>query len=400
MIIKNAQVVDSQNTQCVDVRITDGTITQLGENLKAIDGNTKIIDAKGFTLLPAFIDMHAHFREPGMTDKEEIATGSASAAKGGYTFVNLMANTNPICSTLEQAKWVQEKAKEIGLVDVNQVLSMTQNFDGKTLTHIENETNPIAIISEDGKGVMNSGTMAKIMKLASEKNIIVQSHAEDMEISKYDYRLAENLETARNILLASYYKTKLHMSHVSTKESMEYIISAKNKGIPVTSEVAPHHIWFWDFDYKVNPPIRQKDDVEFLIHAMKHGDVDIIATDHAPHTLADKEKGAPGISGLETAFAVCYTKLVKENHLSLNRLCDMMSRNPAKLLALNKGLIQVGYDGDVVLVDTNKTATVDSSTFLSKGKNTPFHGVTLTGEVLLTIKAGKITYQKEGVLSV
>lgn len=399
MIIKNAVVIDSQGTQCIDVRITDGKITELGENLTAFHTSTQVIDAKGLTLLPAFIDMHAHFREPGMTHKEDIATGSASAAKGGYTFVNLMANTNPICSSLEQANWVQQKAKEIGLIDVNQVLSITQNFDGKTLTHLENEIMPIPIISEDGRGVMSNDSMAKAMKLASEKNIIVQSHAEDMEISKYDYRLAENLETARNILLAGYYKTKLHMSHVSTKESMEYIIAAKNKGIQVTSEVAPHHIWFWDLDYKVNPPIRKKDDVVFLIHAMKHGDVDIIATDHAPHTQIDKEKGAPGISGLETAFAVCYTVLVKENNLSLNRLCDMMSLNPAKLLGLNKGLIAVGYDGDVVLVDTNKTTIVDSSTFLSKGKNTPFNGVKLSGEVILTIKAGKITYQKEGVLT-
>ncbi|MDD3428548.1 MAG: dihydroorotase [Oscillospiraceae bacterium] len=397
MLIKNALVADCDQIVYADVRITDGKIVEIGNDLAPRDTATQIINADGLTLLPAFIDMHCHFRDPGLEQKETLQTGSAAAAHGGYTFVNLMANTNPVCSTAQQAEEVQQRAKKIGICNVNQVISLTENFDGKTLTHLEKLPSHIRVLSEDGKGVTTNDVMAKALQLAAKKDLLICSHAEDMTISKYDYRLAENIETARNILLAEYYGAKLHMCHVSTKESMQYVAEAKQRGAQVTCEVCPHHIWFDDetCQYRVNPPIRQKADVKYLIKAMLSGKVDCIATDHAPHTDADKANGAPGMVGLETAFAVCYTKLCLQNNLPLTSLSRMMSRGGAKLLGLNKGKIEVGFDGDVVLVNTAKEFMVDKNSFASKSHNTPFDGEKLHGEIVLTVKNGHITYKNE-----
>ncbi|MEG2769689.1 MAG: amidohydrolase family protein [Oscillospiraceae bacterium] len=224
---------------------------------------------------------------------------------------------------------------------------------------------------------------------------MVISHAEDMTISKYDYRLAENIETARNILLCEYYGANLHMAHVSTKESIAYIQNAKENGVNVTCEVTPHHLYFYDNPYKVNPPIREKADVTALIKAIKKGYIDCISTDHAPHTTQDKQKGAAGMVGLETAFGAVYKVLVAENGIPLAKLSAMLSDNPSKLLGLNKGKIKVGYDGDIVLADVDKKWTVDSQCFASRSNNTAFEGETLQGKIMLTVKNGKITFKDE-----
>ena len=392
MIIKNANIVDVNGIIQKDILIQDGKIAKVEKNI--VLDNEEILDAKGFTVMPAFIDLHAHFRDPGFTYKEDLYTGCKSAAKGGYTYVNLMANTNPICSTAEMAKEIMDRAKKDDICDVHQIVAITKNFDGENIEHLSNLPSYIKAVSDDGKGVTSNDVMARALKLSAEKGFIVMSHAEDMVISKYDYRLAENLETARNVLLASYYNAKLHMAHVSTKESLQYIIQAKQNCKGITCEVEPHHIYFSDNDYKVNPPIRKEYDRLFLIDSIKNGLVDCIATDHAPHTKEEKENGAPGMVGLETSFAVCNKVLVKEYGLPLTKLSALFSYNPAKIMGLNKGEVKVGFDADLVIVDTERLWTVDINNFASKSNNTMFEGEELQGEILTTIKAGKITYKK------
>lgn len=392
LLIKGARVVDSECDFVGDVYIKDGIINEIGLNLKI---DCKTIDAKGLTLLPSFIDLHAHFRDPGYTYKEDIETGSRAAVRGGYTAVNLMANTKPVCSTMETVEYVLEHSKKIDLVDVHQSVSITRNFEGKDISHLDTLTPNVKIISEDGRDVMDSKVMLNAMVKAKEKNVVVMCHSENHDFSEIDMRLAENTMTWRNIALAEFTGCKAHIAHVSTKESMEYVIQGKKKNKGITCEVTPHHLFLSDdVKYRVNPPLRKKEDIDFLIKSISEGHVDAISTDHAPHTDEDKEKGAPGISGIETAFSVCYTKLVKEGHINLSKLSQLMSKNPAEIVGFNKGKITAGYDGDVVLVDTESKFTVDTKSFLSKGKNTPFEGMELYGKITATIKSGKVVYSE------
>ena len=396
LLIKNANMIDAYESFFGDILIIDGIITEIGKdiNKEGID----IIDAKGLTLMPSFIDTHAHFRDPGLTYKEDMESGSRAAAKGGYTGVCLMGNTNPICSTKEVVEYVRNKAKEIGLIDVHQCVSITENFGGKSIEHLNafDDDKELVAITDDGVGVMDSSIMMKAMEKAKENNWIVMSHAEDKTFSKIDMRIAEDLMTIRDLYLAKVTKARLHMAHVSTVESIEAIRRAKKEGANVTCEVTPHHIGLTteESNYRVNPPIREKADVNSIIEGIKDGTVDCIGTDHAPHTEEDKAKGAPGMVGLETAFSICYTELVRKNGISVNKLSELMSRNPAKILGMNKGSITIGKDGDLVLVDLNKEVVIDKETFLSEGKNTPFQGREYYGEVITTIKAGKVIYSK------
>ncbi|MBC2579831.1 dihydroorotase [Clostridium sp. DJ247] len=389
LLIKGARVIDYCHNFIGDVYINNGIISEIGENLNK---NCSIIDAKGLTLMPSFVDLHVHFRDPGLTYKEDIESGSLAAVRGGYTLVNLMANTNPVCSTMDTVNYVLDKAKDIGLIDVHQTVSITDNFDGKTTSHIDKLHESVKVLSEDGKDVMDSKVMLEAMMKAKESNKIVMCHSEEHNLTEISTRLAEDTMTWRNIALAQFAGCAAHIAHVSTKGSMEYIIEAKKKGYKITCEVAPHHIALCNSDYRVNPPIREKEDVDYLINAIKDGWVDAISTDHAPHTKEDKENGAPGISGIETAFSICYTALVKQGHITLNELSDIMSRRPAALLEARKGKIEIGYNGDLVLVDTEKEYVISSEDFQSKGKNTPFNGKRVFGQILKTIKNGKVVF--------
>ena len=348
--------------------------------------------------MPSFIDTHAHFREPGLTYKEDIETGSRAALRGGYTGVCLMANTYPICSNKEVLDMVRDREKELGLIDLHQCVSVTNGFNGKDLTHL-NEfigDKKLKAISDDGVGVMSSEVMFEAMEKAKENNWIIMSHAEDRGFSDIDMRMAENIMTLRDIYLAKETGARLHMCHVSTKEAIEYIEEAKRNFKNITCEVTPHHIALTKDvnNYRVNPPIRDKEDVNSIIKAIRNGVVDCIGTDHAPHTKEDKEKGSPGMVGLETAFPICYTSLVKSGEIALNKLSEIMSRNGAKILGMNKGVIGPGMDGDLVLLDLDKKIVVNSKDFHSKAKNTPFEGMEFYGEVQMTIKSGRILYKK------
>lgn len=390
MLLKNARLASGQP---VDLLLKDGLIAAMGLDLAA-DGE-EVLDCAGRTVLPAFVDLHCHWRTPGFEYKEDIATGSAAAAAGGYTFVNLMPNTKPVCSSADIAHSVMAEAERIGLCAANQTVSITQNFDGRTLDHLKTLPEDLKFITEDGKGVQSGNVMAKAFAIAAQRGLTIMSHAEDMDISPWDYRLAENIETVRNLHLSEYYGTRLHMCHVSTKEAVEAIGAAKWKGVPVTCEVTPHHLWFADTDYRVNPPIRKAEDVDALVEAIRLGVVDAIATDHAPHTDEEKAAGAAGMVGLETAFGVCYTKLCKEKGLPLARLAELMSTAPAEILGLaGHGRVLPGYAADLALVELDTPYTVDKNALHSKSHNCPYDGAQLFGRVDLTIKGGKVTWKR------
>ena len=396
LLIKNVNLIDESNNFFGDIYIEKGVIKELGTELNK---ECETLDGKGLVLMPAFIDTHAHFRDPGFEYKEDIESGSKAAVRGGYTTVTLMPNTKPVCSSKEVLDYVVNKGKEVGLLDLCQTVSITKNLSGEEINHLrEFEGNPnVKAITDDGKGVSDSKIMMEAMKIAKENNWIVMSHAESPEFSRVDMRLAENMMTWRDITLAKFVDCRLHMSHVSTKEAMKYIIEGKNDGVKVTCEITPHHLALNNkiSNYRVNPPIREEEDVNFLIKAIKMNYVDCIGTDHAPHSKEDKEKGAPGMIGIEQAFSICYTKLVKENHISLNKLSQLMSGNAAKLLNINKGKLQPGFLGDLVLIDLNKKRIFKEEDIVSRSKNTPFNGMEFYGDVVLTIKNGKIVYKGE-----
>lgn len=396
LLIKNVNLIDESNNFFGDIYIEKGVIKELGTELNK---ECETLDGKGLVLMPAFIDTHAHFRDPGFEYKEDIESGSKAAVRGGYTTVTLMPNTKPVCSSKEVLDYVVNKGKEVGLVDLYQTVSITKNLSGEEINHLrEFEGNPnVKAITDDGKGVSDSKIMMEAMKIAKENNWIVMSHAESPEFSKVDMRLAENMMTWRDITLAKFVDCRLHMSHVSTKEAMKYIIEGKNDGVKVTCEITPHHLALNNkiSNYRVNPPIREEEDVNFLIKAIKMNYVYCIGTDHAPHSKEDKEKGAPGMIGIEQAFSICYTKLVKENHISLNKLSQLMSGNAAKLLNINKGKLQPGFLGDLVLIDLNKKRIFKEEDIVSRSKNTPFNGMEFYGDVVVTIKNGKIVYKGE-----
>ncbi|EDT15718.1 dihydroorotase [Clostridium perfringens] len=396
LLIKNVNLIDESNNFFGDIYIEKGVIKELGTELNK---ECETLDGKGLVLMPAFIDTHAHFRDPGFEYKEDIESGSKAAVRGGYTTVTLMPNTKPVCSSKEILDYVVNKGKEVGLVDLYQTVSITKNLSGEEINHLkEFEGNPnVKAITDDGKGVSDSKIMMEAMKIAKENNWIVMSHAESPEFSRVDMRLAENMMTWRDITLAKFVDCRLHMSHVSTKEAMKYIIEGKNDGVKVTCEITPHHLALNNkiSNYRVNPPIREEEDVNFLIKAIKMNYVDCIGTDHAPHSKEDKEKGAPGMIGIEQAFSICYTKLVKENHISLNKLSQLMSGNAAKLLNINKGKLQPGFLGDLVLIDLNKKRIFKEEDIVSRSKNTPFNGMKFYGDVVVTIKNGKIVYKGE-----
>lgn len=392
LLIKGARLIDNNLDTVKDLYIKDGKIEKIGSNL---DIDVKTIEADGKVLMPGFVDLHVHFRDPGLEGQENLKTGSKAALRGGYTTVNLMANTNPITDTIKQAEDIMKRGADLKLINIYQTLAVTKGFDGKNIDEIKNlNSDKIKFISDDGFGIMSNLTVYKALNICKEKGLILASHAEDMDLTPISYRISENISTFRDLYLSQVTGGRLHLSHVSTKEAIKAIRQAKGENTPVTCEVTPHHIGLYDNDYKVNPPIREKADTLEIIEGIKDGTVDAIATDHAPHRPEDKLKGAPGISAIETAFSSVYTDLVVAGHINFNRLAELLSTNPAEIMGLNKGKIEKGYDADLVLIDLERDRIVKAEEFLSMGKNTLLEGKTLKGEILMTIVDGEIRYEE------
>ncbi|MCL2068750.1 MAG: dihydroorotase, partial [Oscillospiraceae bacterium] len=376
-----------------DVLIADGKIASAGRN--PAYGDAPAIDCTGLTLMPSFIDLHAHFRDPGLAHKEDIATGCRAAVHGGYTAVNLMANTKPICSDMQTVRYVQDKAKETGICDVFQTVSITKDFDGETLSHID-ALDGVKWLSDDGFGIQSSEVMLRAMRKAHERNTGLMLHEDDSAIFPIDSYFGEELPTLRDVRLAQITGCKTHFCHVSTRNAMQYIIDGKIRGANITCEVTPHHLLLNDTNpARVNPPLRAEEHRQALIEAIKTGHVDAIATDHAPHTAEDKALGAPGFTMLDLAFPACYTALVKPGHISLPALSRLMSASPAKLMGLPQVTITQGSPADLVILDLEHVFTADESHIHSKSKNSPMLGMTLHGLVVMTIKEGKIVYEAD-----
>lgn len=416
ILIKNGNVVDMNLNEILDILIEDNKIVQIGKDLKIKD--CEIIDAAGKLVLPGFVDAHCHLRDPGLEYKEDIETGTRSAAMGGFTSIACMPNTSPVIDNQTVVSYIINKAREVGVVNVYPIGAISKGLKGEELSEIGELKHAGAVaISDDGKPVKNASLMKKALQYASMFDIAVISHCEDSDLAEegvmnegYQSTImglkgiptaAEEVMVARELVLAEYTKVPVHIAHVSTELSVDLIRNAKRRGVKVTAETCPHYFSLteeacegFNTFAKVNPPLRAQRDVAAIIEGLKDGTIDIIATDHAPHHIDEKNVefaiAANGFVGFETAFSLAITYLVKPGHLSIKELVEKMSVNPSKLLKLDKECLEVGKTADIVVVDTDEEYVVDVKKFKSKSKNSPFHGLEVSGRVLHTIVGGKI----------
>lgn len=392
-----------------DLLVWDGQIAAIGLSgrLSAPEGCLEI-QGEGHTLMPAFVDLHVHFRDPGLTHKEDVYTGCAAAEAGGFSHVVPMPNTKPAADCCSLLTAMQQKAAE-SPVTLCPAGAVTLGQKGETLADFESYAAAgIRAVSEDGRPVENGGLMLKALKKAASLGLVLMDHCEDlsivqggrMHLGEVSRRLnvpgmdraSEDAATARDVAFAAAAEVPIHICHVSTKGSVALIREAKARGVRVTCETAPHYLWYthekletMDSNCRMNPPLRTEEDRQALIKGICDGTIDAIATDHAPHTREEKADffTAPnGVVGLETSFSASYTKLVKTGRCSLSQLVKLMSENPRSILGLSGGRIQPGQPADLVLADLEKQWRVDSSRFFSKGRNTPFEGEFLFGKTM------------------
>ncbi len=385
LLIKNVKIIDSSMSFKGDLLVENGKISKIDSdiNITGIE-DLKIIDGKNKILMPAFIDLHTHLRDPGLTHKEDLETGQKAALKGGFTVLCPMANTKPVCDNEQIMEYVLSKARKLDLCDIKQVCAITENLEGEEIIDIEKMRTYTDLFSDDGYTLHNEKIMRDALILSKELDFKVLTHCQpEFEIVKRDLNLLKDVGG------------NLHICHISLKDTLDEIKRYKNDGYKFTCEVGPHHIFGYGLEYRVNPAFAEEEDMKHLIQGIKDGYIDMIGTDHAPHTKEDKEKGAPGISNIEVAFQMV-NKVFNENNISLNKLSEMMSANPAKLLGLNQGLIKEGLRADLVIVDSEQEEVIDVSKFISKGKNNPFDGQKVRGKIIMTIRDGRVMYDIKG----
>ena len=425
LLIKGGRVIDpSRKTDAVaDLLIQDGRVTAVGTNIGAPDG-AQVYDAKGKVVSPGLIDVHVHLREPGFEDLETIATGAAAAAAGGFTAVCAMPNTDPVIDNQSAVGFVLSQGKRAGKARVYPIGCITIGQKGERLAEFGEMVGAGAVaVSDDGKPVQSSHMMRTALEYAKVFGIPVADHCEDVSLAHggamhegiVSTRLglkgipaaAEEIQVARDCILAELTGGHVHLCHMSTRGSVELIRRAKEKGLRVTAEAAPHHFTLthervegYDTNAKMNPPLRTEDDREAIRQAVKDGTIDCIATDHAPHHYDAKERefdDAPnGILGLETALGLAIRELVQPGLLSLPELLFRMSTRPAQVFGLVGGTLAVGAPADVVVFDPAMRWKVDAGSFASKSRNTPFGGEEMLGRALLTLVDGKIVFQRDG----
>lgn len=421
ILIKNGRVLDpaTATDQVADIYVEKDVIQKIGKGLN--EKADQVLDAKGCYVMPGLIDLHVHLRDPGQEYKEDIQTGAQAAAKGGFTTIVAMPNTKPIIDNPDRVRYVHNKAASLAPICVLQTGAITKGQQNKELSDIEGMVAAgVPAISEDGKSVMDANLYREAMKIAVKNNIPVLAHCEDatmvnggcMNADEKAEELGlpgitnsvEDVIVARDILLADETGVHLHLCHCSTKRSVELVRMAKSMGISVSAEVCPHHFTLTSEDiitddpnYKMNPPLRTKEDMEALKAGLADGTMEVISTDHAPHSAEEKQgsiRKAPfGIVGLETCVPLTVTELVDKGLITPLQMAEKMSYNPAKILGIDKGTIQEGKKADITIIDPKATYTIDKNTFISKGKNTPFHGRKVKGKVMTTIFEGRIVYQ-------
>jgi dihydroorotase len=424
LLIKKGRVLDpgSGADGILDILIADGRIEDIGPEID--DPDARLLDARGLVVCPGFIDMHVHLREPGHEHKETILSGMKAAAAGGFTTVCCMPNTNPPNDCREVTAYILDKSRESALITVKPIASISKGLKGEELSDMAGLAAAGAVaFSDDGQPVMNSLLMRRALEAARNLGKLVIDHCEDKHLSaggvmhegSYSRRYSmqgipaasEEILVARDIILSRELGAPLHIAHASLKRTIEAVRMAKDEGVPVSCEVAPHHLFLTDScletkdpNFKVNPPLRSREDAEALIEAVRAGIVDTFATDHAPHTVEEKSSGfdqAPfGINGLETAVSVLLDRLVGKGRLSLGRFVEMLSTKPARLLGLGrKGRLVRGADADLTLLDLDKVIVVEPLRFQSKSRNTPFGGWKLRGAPVWTISAGSVVFPFE-----
>ena len=422
ILIKNGRVIDpdSRLDEICDILIENGQIAKVEKELS--DNAAKIIDAEGCYVMPGLIDMHVHFRDPGQTHKEDVITGAMAAAKGGVTTVLAMPNTKPVIDNPDRVRYVTNKARQHAPIHGLQVGAITKGMMGQELSDIDGMADAgIPAISEDGKSVMNAHLYEEAMKIAAKRNLPVLAHCEDINMvhggcmnqgdKSEEWKLpgisnaVEDVIIARDIVLAKETGAHLHLCHCSTKDSAKMVEEARRNGVSISAEVCPHHFTLstddmvqGDTNFKMNPPLRTKEDVEALKQGLKDDIFDVISTDHAPHAFDEKQQSfqkAPfGIVGLETSVALTITELVDTGILTPMQMAEKMSYNPARILHMGqKGSLKPGKDADVTIIDPDEEYVIDPKTFVSRGKNTPFGGKKVRGSVKYTICGGKIVYQ-------
>lgn len=419
ILIKGGRVVDPKNDfdKVADVLVDNGVISEIGENINA-DGDVTVIDAEGKIVSPGLVDMHSHLRDPGQEYKEDIESGTRSAAMGGITSIACMSNTKPVTDSEPIVTYIKTKAKEVGHVNVYPIGSISKGLEGKELAEIGELKNAGAVaISDDGRPVVESGLMRRALEYAKMFDIAVISHCEDLGLAdggqmnegfmatylglKGITRAAEEVMVSRDILIAEATHTAIHIAHVSTRGSVELVRQAKKRGVNVTCETCPHYFTLtenavdgFNTNAKMNPPLRTSDDVEAIKEGLKDGTIDCIVTDHAPHHIDEKNcefaLALNGIVGFETSLGLGLQYLVKSGVLTLNELIEKMAVNPSRILRINKGSLSIDADADITIFDPSKEWTVDISKFQSKSKNSPFDGFTLCGKPEYVIVGGKI----------
>ena len=419
LLIRSGRVIDPGRVDGpADVLVKDGKIAEIGHNLKAPAG-TQVLEASGKLVLPGFVDLHVHLREPGFEYKETIKTGAAAAAAGGFTSICCMPNTNPINDTRAVTEFILDRAKRAESVHVFPIGAITKGSDGKELAEYGDlRAAGCVAVSDDGKPVMNGMVMRRALEYARAFDLPVVDHCECKHLSEGGVAhegvvatelglqgipsAAEDVMVARNIELAEQTGGRLHVAHVSTAGSVRMVRDAKSRGLRVTAEACPHHfilteeaIREYNTNAKMNPPLRTRKDVEAIKSALKDGTIDAIATDHAPHATHEKQREfeyAPfGIVGLETALGLSLL-LVEEGVLTLTQMVRALTTGPAQAFGLAKGTLAAGADADITIVDADMQWIVEPDTFRSRGRNTPFGGWKLKGRVVNTVVSGRVIY--------
>ncbi len=417
LLIKNGHIIDAKTglDGIYDLLAEEGRIIEISKDIQADACET--IDASGKYVLPGLVDAHCHLRDPGFEYKEDIESGTKSAAKGGFTSIACMPNTSPVTDNESVIKYILNKAKQEGCVNVFPIGAITKGQKGEELAEIgEMKFAGAVAVSDDGKPVKSASLMKKALQYASMFDIAVISHCEDLDLAEegvmnegYTSTIlglkgipaaAEETMVARDLILAEYLDMPIHIAHVSTALSVELIRNAKKRGVKVTCETCPHYFSLteeaclgYDTNAKVNPPLRTAEDVKAIIAGIADDTIDIIATDHAPHHIDEKRVefslAANGMVGFETALPLAVTYLVRPGALTMKKLVEKMSLNPARLLSISKGTLEVGASADITIVDINDEFTVDPLAFASKSKNSPFGGMKLFGSVWGTIVGGR-----------
>ncbi len=426
LLIKNGGLLDPANgvDETVDILISDGRIAEIAQRIDSSDAE-RVIDAAGLVVCPGFIDMHVHLREPGYENKETIRSGVEAAVHGGFTSVACMPNTLPVNDNRSVTEYIIARSRKVGLANVFPVASISRGLEGENITEMADLVSGGAVgFSDDGRCVMSADLIRKALEYSRMLNVPIIEHPEDHSITgeglvneglisyKYGMRgilnAAEEVIVSRDIILQERIRSQLHLTHVSTAHSVNLIRSAKERKVPVTADATPHHLLLneekittYETVYKVKPPLRTEEDRKALVNGLADGTIDCIASDHAPHTRDEKDREfeyAPfGVIGLESTVKVVYDRLVRTNIISLKRMVELLSTNPARILHLDdRGRVEIGCPADLTILDLNRRFRIETESFRSQASNCPFADWKGVGEVAFTIVGGRVVYELEG----